>query len=63
MQKSKSGSVSKGFLYRLPKYWDTIKITFINPEINPDSRLLLIRMEVPNTNLSLKLSGCTIDTI
>jgi hypothetical protein len=34
------------------QYWDTIKITFIN-EINPDSRLLLIRMEVPNTNLSL----------
>jgi Cu(I)/Ag(I) efflux system membrane fusion protein len=30
------------------------KITFINPEINPDSRLLLIRMEVPNGNLSLK---------
>jgi Cu(I)/Ag(I) efflux system membrane fusion protein len=30
------------------------KISFINPEINPDSRLLLIRMEVPNPNLFLK---------
>ncbi len=29
-------------------------ISFINPEINPDSRLLLIRMEVPNTNMLLK---------
>ncbi|WP_369752573.1 efflux RND transporter periplasmic adaptor subunit [Flavobacterium sp. WC2409] len=34
----------------------TIKaaISFINPEINPDSRLLLIRMEVPNPNMLLK---------
>lgn len=30
------------------------KVSFINPEINPDSRLLLIRMEVPNPNLDLK---------
>jgi Cu(I)/Ag(I) efflux system membrane fusion protein len=30
------------------------KISFINPEINPDTRLLLIRMEVPNQNLLLK---------
>jgi Cu(I)/Ag(I) efflux system membrane fusion protein len=30
------------------------KISFINPEINSDSRLLLIRMEVPNSNLLLK---------
>lgn len=30
------------------------KISFINPEINPDSRLLLISMEVPNPNLLLK---------
>ncbi len=30
------------------------KISFINPEINPDTRLLLIRMEVPNPNLLLK---------
>ena len=30
------------------------KITFINPEINPDTRLLLIRMEIPNQNLLLK---------
>ncbi|MFV8369564.1 efflux RND transporter periplasmic adaptor subunit [Flavobacterium sp. LB2R40] len=30
------------------------KISFINPEINPDTRLLLIRMEIPNQNLLLK---------
>ncbi|MBK9327944.1 MAG: efflux RND transporter periplasmic adaptor subunit [Sphingobacteriales bacterium] len=30
------------------------KITFINPEINPDSRLLLIRLEIPNQNVMLK---------
>jgi membrane fusion protein, copper/silver efflux system len=30
------------------------KVLFINPEINPDSRLLLIRMEIPNPNLLLK---------
>lgn len=30
------------------------KVSFINPEINPDTRLLLIRMEVPNPNLFLK---------
>lgn len=30
------------------------KVSFINPEINPDTRLLLVRMEVPNPNLELK---------
>lgn len=30
------------------------KISFINPEINPDSRLLVIRMEVPNAGGLLK---------
>ncbi len=30
------------------------KISFINPEINPDTRLLLIRLEIPNQNLILK---------
>jgi Cu(I)/Ag(I) efflux system membrane fusion protein len=30
------------------------KIAFINPEINPETRLLLIRMEIPNPNLLLK---------
>jgi Cu(I)/Ag(I) efflux system membrane fusion protein len=29
-------------------------ISFINPEINLDSRLLLIRMEIANPNLLLK---------
>lgn len=30
------------------------KVSFINPEINPETRLLLIRFEVPNQNLILK---------
>ncbi|MGG7034959.1 MAG: efflux RND transporter periplasmic adaptor subunit [Flavobacterium sp.] len=30
------------------------KIVFINPEINPDTRLILVRLEVPNQDLSLK---------
>ncbi len=30
------------------------RIAFINPEINPDTRMLLIRMEIPNPNLLLK---------
>jgi Cu(I)/Ag(I) efflux system membrane fusion protein len=30
------------------------KVSFINPEINPDTRLLLIRMEIPNPNLQIK---------
>ncbi|RTY86964.1 efflux RND transporter periplasmic adaptor subunit [Flavobacterium sp. RSP49] len=37
-----------------PKNDINAKISFINPEINPDSRLLLVRMEVPNPNLRLK---------
>ena len=30
------------------------QVSFINPEINPDTRLLLVRMEIPNPNLQLK---------
>lgn len=30
------------------------KVSFINPEINPDSRFLLIRLEIPNPSLLLK---------
>jgi Cu(I)/Ag(I) efflux system membrane fusion protein len=30
------------------------KVSFINPEINPDTRLLLIRLEIPNQGLLLK---------
>ncbi|NDP26627.1 MAG: efflux RND transporter periplasmic adaptor subunit [Flavobacterium sp.] len=30
------------------------KVSFINPEINADSRMLLIRTEIPNPNLLLK---------
>ena len=30
------------------------QVSFINPEINSDTRLLLIRLEIPNQNLQLK---------
>ncbi|HEY6143670.1 MAG TPA: efflux RND transporter periplasmic adaptor subunit [Flavobacterium sp.] len=30
------------------------KVSFINPEINPDTRLLLIRLEIPNQGFQLK---------
>ena len=30
------------------------QVSFINPEINPDTRLLLIRLEISNPNLQLK---------
>lgn len=30
------------------------RVSFINPEINSDTRLLLIRLEIPNSNLQLK---------
>ncbi|MBW4362151.1 efflux RND transporter periplasmic adaptor subunit [Flavobacterium taihuense] len=30
------------------------RVAFINPEINPDTRLILIRMEIPNQGLQLK---------
>jgi Cu(I)/Ag(I) efflux system membrane fusion protein len=30
------------------------RVSFINPEINPDTRMLLIRMEIPNPDLHLK---------
>ena len=32
----------------------TATVTFINPEINPDTRLLLIRLQIPNNNNLLK---------
>lgn len=38
----------------LPYKTINAKVSFINPEINPDTRLLLIRMEIPNQNLLLK---------
>lgn len=50
----KVGQLAKVSFTDYPNTGIQSKITFINPEINPDSRLLLIRMEVPNLNLSLK---------
>lgn len=37
-------------------FQDTVnaKVSFINPKINLDARLLLIRMEIQNSNLQLK---------
>lgn len=50
----KIGQVAKLSFTEYPNKEINAKISFINPEINPDSRLLLIRMEVPNPNLLLK---------
>lgn len=37
-----------------PGKTSTAKISFIDPEINPDTRLILIRLEVSNSDLQLK---------
>jgi Cu(I)/Ag(I) efflux system membrane fusion protein len=51
MQLGQSATVS---FTDFPNKSISAKISFINPEINPDTRLLLIRMEIPNQNLLLK---------
>lgn len=50
----KIGQSAKLYFADYPNNVVNAKISFINPEINPDSRLLLIRMEVANPNLNLK---------
>ncbi|TRX35168.1 efflux RND transporter periplasmic adaptor subunit [Flavobacterium sp. ZT3R18] len=42
------------FFPDFPNKMSNAKVAFINPEINPDTRLLLIRFDVPNLNLQLK---------
>jgi Cu(I)/Ag(I) efflux system membrane fusion protein len=53
-QSLKIGQTAKVSFTDYPDKNTNGKIAFINPEINPDSRLLLIRMEVPNSDLLLK---------
>jgi Cu(I)/Ag(I) efflux system membrane fusion protein len=48
------GQNAKVTFVDFPEKTINARISFINPEINPDTRLLLIRMEVPNQNLFLK---------
>lgn len=48
------GQTAKISFVDFPNQTVSAKISFINPEINPDSRLLLIRMEVPNAYGHLK---------
>lgn len=48
------GQNAKVSFIDFPEKTINARISFINPEINPDTRLLLIRMEVPNQNLFLK---------
>jgi Cu(I)/Ag(I) efflux system membrane fusion protein len=48
------GQISKISFVDFPDKTINAKVSFINPEINPETRLLLIRMEVPNQNLLLK---------
>jgi Cu(I)/Ag(I) efflux system membrane fusion protein len=48
------GQNAKVSFVDFPEKTINARISFINPEINPDTRLLLIRMEVPNQELLLK---------
>lgn len=48
------GQMAQVSFVDFPNQLVNAKVSFINPEINPDSRLFLIRMEVPNSNLDLK---------
>lgn len=41
----------------------TAKVSFINPEINPDTRLLLVRMEIANPDLHFKPGMQAIATV
>ncbi len=48
------GQTAKVSLTDFPEKIINAKVSFINPEINQDTRLLLIRFEIPNQNLILK---------
>jgi Cu(I)/Ag(I) efflux system membrane fusion protein len=50
----KIGQIAKISFVDYPEKTVSATISFINPEINPDSRLLLIRMEIANPDLILK---------
>jgi Cu(I)/Ag(I) efflux system membrane fusion protein len=52
-----------GFLYGLSYQRVEATISFINPEINLDSRLLLIGMEIANPNLLLKPGSDKVNSI
>lgn len=52
--KIRIGQQSKVAFTDFPKKIVFGKVSFINPEINPDTRLLLVRIEIPNNNLTLK---------
>jgi Cu(I)/Ag(I) efflux system membrane fusion protein len=48
------GQESKVAFTDFPKKIVFGKVSFINPEINPDTRLLLVRIEIQNKDLTLK---------
>jgi Cu(I)/Ag(I) efflux system membrane fusion protein len=50
----KIGQISTITFADFPDKLLSTKVSFINPEINPETRLLLIRFEIPNQNLILK---------
>jgi Cu(I)/Ag(I) efflux system membrane fusion protein len=50
----KVGQTAKISFTDFPVKMVSAKVSFINPEINPNTRLLLIRMEIANPNLQLK---------
>lgn len=50
----KIGQTAKISFTDFPEKTLNAKVSFINPEINPETRLLLIRLEIPNQALILK---------
>lgn len=50
----KIGQTAKITFTDFPEKTINAKVSFINPEINPETRLLLIRLEIPNQGLLLK---------
>lgn len=50
----KIGQNTPNYIYQFPDKTINTQVSFINPEINSDIRLLLIRLEMPNSNLQLK---------
>ncbi|KFC60895.1 efflux RND transporter periplasmic adaptor subunit [Flavobacterium gilvum] len=48
------GQIAKVVFPDFPDKIINAKVSFINPEINPDTRLLLVRLEIPNHDSQLK---------
>jgi membrane fusion protein, copper/silver efflux system len=54
INKIQIGQSAKVTFNNFPEKKSSAKIKFVNPEINSDTRMILVRMEVPNSDLELK---------